>query len=110
MDLNNLFLLMAQPAEGQQGGGATQMIVFIVLIIVVFYFFMIRPQQKRQKKMQNFRDALKKGDKIVTIGGIHGKIMEVQENTFTIEVEDGAKLKIDKAAVAVDANEVNAKK
>ena len=71
---------------------------------------MIRPQSKRQKQMQNFRDALKKGDKIVTIGGIHGKIAEVEETTFTIEAEGGCKLKIDKAAVAVDANELNKQK
>lgn len=112
MNLDFLFLLQAAgegaPA-GQGGGGGYQMIIFILLIIVVFYFFMIRPQQKKQKQMQNFRDSLKKGDKVVTIGGIHGKIVNSDETTFTIEVEDGVKLKIDKAAVAVDANAVNKK-
>jgi len=54
--------------------------------------------------MQNFRDTLKRGDKIVTIGGIHGKITDVQEGTFIIEVEDGNKLRIEKAAVAIDPN------
>ena len=104
--MNTLFLLEAAPSnEGFLGGGG-QMFIFIALIILVFYFFMIRPQQKKQKQMQNFREALKKGDKIVTIGGIHGKIASVDETTFTIEVEDGVKLKIDKAAVAVDANEI----
>lgn len=101
---------MAQPAgQGGGGGGAAQMIIFLVLIIVVFYFFMIRPQQKKQKQMQNFRDSLKKGDKIVTIGGIHGKILNTDETTFVIEVEDGTKLRIDKNAVAVDEREVNKK-
>lgn len=107
MNFNSLFLLQAQ--EGAQSGGGYQMIIFILLIIVVFYFFMIRPQQKKQKQMQNFRDSLKKDDKIVTIGGIHGKIVSSDEKTFTIEVADGVKLKIDKAAVAVDANEINKK-
>jgi preprotein translocase subunit YajC len=80
------------------------MILMIAAIIFVFYFFMIRPNQKKQKQMQNFRDTLKRGDKIVTIGGIHGKIADVQEGTFIIEVEDGTKLKIEKAAVTVDQN------
>ena len=100
------FLLLAQPPqEGETGsGGGWTTLVMIGAIILVFYFFMIRPQQKKQKQMTNFRDALKRGDKIVTIGGIHGKITDVQETTFIIEVEDGTKLKIEKAAVAVDPN------
>ena len=104
---NLLFLLFAQKPEGGEGasGGMSSMFIFLLLIIVVFYFFMIRPQQKKQKKIQQFRDTLKKGDKIVTIGGIHGKIVEVQETTFTIEVESGTKFKIEKAAVAVDSTE-----
>ncbi len=96
-------LLMAQPAGGEQpAGGGMQMLVFFGLMILIFYFFMIRPQQKKAKKMQSFREALKRGDKIVTIGGIHGKIADVQEKTFTIEVEDGTKFKIEKAAIALD--------
>jgi preprotein translocase subunit YajC len=105
MNLIN-FLLFAQPAqEGENsGGGGYTMLLMIGAIILVFYFFMIRPQQKKQKQMQNFRDALKRGDKIVTIGGIHGKITDVHDTTFTIEVGDGIKLTIEKAAVAVDPN------
>ena len=100
------FLLLAQPPqEGETGSGSGMMTLLMIgAIILVFYFFMIRPQQKKQKQMTNFRDALKRGDKIVTIGGIHGKITDVQETTFIIEVEDGTKLKIEKAAVAVDPN------
>ena len=99
------FLLMAPAnADGKSGGSGMTMLLMIGGIILVFYFFMIRPQQKKQKQMQNFRDALKRGDKIITIGGIHGKITDVQEGTFIIEVEDGTKLKIEKAAVAIDPN------
>jgi len=100
------FLLMApQKGEGTEGGGSNMtMLLMIGAIILVFYFFMIRPQQKKQKQMANFRDSLKRGDKIVTIGGIHGKITDVQEGTFIIEVEDGTKLRIEKAAVAIDPN------
>ena len=99
------FLLLAQPAgEDGGGGGGMSMLFMLGAIILVFYFFMIRPQQKKQKQIQSFREALKRGDKIITIGGIHGKITDVQETTFTIEVGDGTKLTIEKAAVAVDPN------
>ena len=64
------------------------------------YFFMIRPQIKKQKKAENYRDSLKKGDKIVTIGGIHGKVVEVSKNTFTIDTGFDRKLKIEKSAVS----------
>lgn len=104
--MNNLFLLMQQGPNNQQGGGSGwTMLIFFGLIIIVFYFFMIRPQQKKQKKLQEARNALGKGDKIVTIGGIHGKIVDVQDTTFIIEVEDGTKMKIEKAAVAIDGND-----
>lgn len=100
---------MAQPAEGQQGGGGWQMLIFFVAIILIFWLFMIRPQQKRQKKVQEAREALKKGDQVVTIGGIHGKICEVQDTAFIIEVDEGVKLKVEKAAIAIDENGANKK-
>ena len=100
------FLLFAPANTGEEGGGGGGMSMLLMLgaIILVFYFFMIRPQQKKQKQMQNYRNELKRGDKIVTIGGIHGKITDVQETTFVIEVGDGVKVTIEKAAVAVDPN------
>ena len=99
-------LLFAQPAaNGAKGGGGYSMLIFLGLMILVFYFFMIRPQQKKQKQVQQFRENLKKGDKIVTIGGIHGKISDVQEGTFTIEIADNVKVTIEKAAVAIDGND-----
>ena len=99
-------LLFAQPAaNGAKGGSGYSMLIFLGLMILVFYFFMIRPQQKKQKQVQQFRENLKKGDKIVTIGGIHGKISDVQEGTFTIEIADNVKVSIEKAAVAIDGND-----
>lgn len=74
----------------------------LILIILVFYLFFIRPQMRKQKQLRQFREALKKGDKIITIGGIHGKIVEEQERTFTIEVEGGNRLRIERSAVAMD--------
>lgn len=76
----------------------------LVLIIVVFYFFMIRPQLKKTKEQKKFRENIKVGDKIVTIGGIHGKISDVGETTFMITVEGGVKLKIEKSAISMDAS------
>ena len=75
-----------------------QQIIMLVLIIVVFYFFMIRPQMKKQKELKKFRESLTVGDKVVTIGGIHGKILEVAETTMVISTESG-KLRLDKSAV-----------
>jgi preprotein translocase subunit YajC len=97
---------MAPPAGGQTGGGGmASSLIFLVLIFVVFYFFFIRPQVKRQKDQKKFREGLAKGQKIVTIGGIHGRIVEMQETTCTIEVEGGVKLRIEKSAVAADAQD-----
>lgn len=100
MNLLNV-LLMAPP----QGGGAQNPIMSflpIIMIIVVFYFFMIRPQMKKAKEQKKFRENLKKGDRVVTIGGLHGKIADVQETTFIIETEGGIKLKFEKSAVSMD--------
>jgi preprotein translocase subunit YajC len=71
----------------------------IVLMIGVFYFFMIRPQMKKQKELKKFREALKPGDKVVTIGGIHGKILEISDATVLIQSE-GTKIRLDKAAIS----------
>lgn len=79
-------------------GGANQL-VMIVLMIGVFYFFMIRPQMKKQKELKKFREGLKAGDKIVTIGGIHGKILEISDTTVLIQSE-GTKLRLEKSAVS----------
>ena len=99
-------LLFAQPAaNGAKGGGGYSMLIFLGLMILVFYFFMIRPQQKKQKQIKEFRENIKRGDKIITIGGIHGKIVDVQDATFTVEISDNVKITIEKAAVAIDGNE-----
>lgn len=97
------FLLFMPPAEGSESGGLMSFLP-LVLIVLVFYLFFIRPQMKKSKDQRKFREAIKKGDKIVTIGGIHGKIIEVQEKTFTIEVEGQNRLKVEKSAVAMDSS------
>jgi preprotein translocase subunit YajC len=106
MNLLSIFL-MSQP-QGEGSGWAS--LLPLVLIFVVFYFFMIRPQMKKAKEAKKFRENIKKGDKIITIGGIHGKIVDVNDATFIIEVEDGIKLKIEKTAVATDPSLIGQQK
>lgn len=96
------FIMLMAPQEGQEGGG-TSFFIMILLMIVVFYFFMIRPQMKKTKEQKKFREGLKKGDKIVTIGGIHGKVLEVKETTLIIETEGQGRLRIEKSAASADS-------
>jgi preprotein translocase subunit YajC len=92
---------MAPQGQGAQQNGWLSFLP-LVLIIVVFYFFFIRPQMKRSKDQKKFKESLQKGQKIITIGGIHGRIVEIQETTVTIEVENSVRLRIEKTAVAMD--------
>jgi preprotein translocase subunit YajC len=77
-----------------------------LLIMVVFYFFLIRPQMKRQKELKNFRESLKKGDHIITAGGIYGKINNISDNVITIDAGNNVLLKVDKSAVLRDTSDV----
>jgi preprotein translocase subunit YajC len=77
----------------------------LVLIMVVFYFFMIRPQMKKQKELKKFRENLAVGDKVVTIGGIHGKVLEITDTTVLINSE-GSKIRIEKSAVSQSAADI----
>jgi len=100
MELLNILLMgMGPEATGEDGGGGYSQFVFLFVIIIVFYFFFIRPQTKKAKDERKFREALKKGDKIITLGGVHGKIIEVSETTVIIEVENQGRLKIEKSAI-----------
>jgi preprotein translocase subunit YajC len=100
--MTNFILLQAAAAAPSGMMGSITSFLPLVLIVVVFYFFMIRPQMKKQKDAKKFMAEIKKGDKIITIGGIHGKIAEVSDTTFIIEVEGGNRLKISKTAVSMD--------
>ena len=96
----NTFTLL-QAAQPAQGGG-WQMWVMLLLIFVVMWFFMIRPQRKQQKELQAFRDGLKKGDKVVTIGGIYGTVCEIKDATVLIEVDNNVKIRVSKQALVKD--------
>ncbi len=96
-------LLMGQPAGGATGQ-SNALITFLplILVFVVFYFFMIRPQMKKQKEMNNYRNSLKKGDKVITTGGIYGRVNEVKDNYVMIDAGGDVKLKVDKSALLKD--------
>ena len=79
--------------------------VMLILIFVVMWFFMIRPQRKQQKELEKFRNGLKKGDKIVTIGGIYGMVEEIKDKTVLIKVDENTKLKVDKNSLVSDFTE-----
>lgn len=86
----------------QAQGGGYQTLIMFGLIALVMYFFMIRPQMKKSKEQKKFRSAISKGDKIVTIGGIHGRIKDVNETTVMIETDGGAKMRIEKSAISLE--------
>jgi preprotein translocase subunit YajC len=98
-------ILMSAPQPGQQSSPWSSLIP-LLLIMVVFYFFLIRPQMKRQKELKSFREALKKGDHIITAGGIYGKINNISDNVITIDVGNNVLLKVDKSAVLRDTTDV----
>jgi preprotein translocase subunit YajC len=96
-------LLMGQPAGSTQGQSNTWVtLIPLLLLFVVFYFFMIRPQMKKQKEMTNYRSSLKKGDKVITNGGIYGRITEIKDNYVMMDAGGDVKLKVDKSALLKD--------
>ena len=96
----NIILLQA----GNGSGGGSFQILFFVAIAAIFYFFMIRPQQKKQKDQKKFIQEVKKGDQVVTIGGIHGKVISVNDMTIILEVDRGAKITFEKSSVSLEAS------
>jgi len=98
------YLLMA-PQTGTDANPFTAFLP-LILIMVVFYFFMIRPQVKKQKELKKFRESLAKGDKVVTTGGIYGKVAEIKDNYVLLQVDDNVKLRVDKSAVVKDISDV----
>jgi preprotein translocase subunit YajC len=97
-------LLMMQP-QGQEQNPLMSFLP-LLLIVVVFYFFMIRPQMKRQKEVRKFRESLAKGDKVITTGGIYGRIIEVKETSVILEIATGVQIKVDKNGIVKDLTDV----
>ena len=105
--MTSLLQAAAGAAPAATGGGASVWIM-LILIFAVMYLFMIRPQRKQQKEMEKFRSELKKGDKVVTAGGIYGTIAEVQDKTVLLKVDGEVKLRVDKASLQKDYSEQSA--
>ncbi len=93
------FLLMAQPQGGNPTDSLISTLIMFALIIGIFYFMILRPQQKRQKERQKMLEAVKKGDKVVTAGGLHGTVAGLDEKTVLLQVADNVKMKFDRSAV-----------
>lgn len=96
-----MFLSVLMQAAGGSSGWSTM--VLMVLMIGIMYMFMIRPQTKKANEEKKFVESLQKGDKVVTIGGIHGKITDVQETTFTLEIDNNVRVKVERKAVSGEA-------
>lgn len=100
----NAILLQAQ------GGNQWTSFIFFGAIILVFYFFMIRPQQKKAKEQKKFVEEIKRGDYVVTIGGAHGNIAELEGDTFILEVEKGGRIRFNKSAISMESTRAASKK
>ena len=87
---------------GGTGSNPVPTLLLFGALFIVFYFFMIRPQTKKAKDQKNFINEIKKGDKVVTIGGVHGKVVRVDDDTFLVEVDSNTKLRIEKSVISMD--------
>ncbi len=104
MNILTIFLLQANAAAPKAGGGYSMLIV-LALIFVVMWLFMIRPQKKKQKELDEFRNNLKRGDKVITVGGIYGTVDEVKENKILIEIDKDVKIFVDKSSLVKDPSD-----
>jgi len=98
--ISEAYALGTNPAAGGQGGSQYMSIIMLVAIVGIFYFLMIRPQQKRAKEHKNFLANLKKGDKIITSGGLYGTITGITDDSITIEIAEKVRVKVEKGTVA----------
>ena len=105
MNILTFTLLQAAPAGQAPAGGGSMFWVMIIAMFVIMWFFMIRPQRKQQKELEKFRNSLKRGDKVVTIGGIYGVVDEIKERQVIIKVDGDTKLKVDKNSLVKDFTE-----
>lgn len=94
-----------QPQGGDSGGGFASTIIMFALIILIFYFMILRPQKKRQKEREQLLNSIKKGDKIITIGGVHGTVVGVEEKTVLVQVADNVKVKFERSAISTITKE-----
>lgn len=99
------YILMAQPAEGAESN-PLGMFLPLIAILVIFWVFMIRPQAKRQKELRKFRESIQKGDKVITNGGIYGKVAGLKDNAVILQVDENTKLTVDKNSIIKDPSDL----
>jgi preprotein translocase subunit YajC len=99
--MNTFLLAMQPPAQGGEGGSIWSMVLMFGSIIAIFYFMIIRPQQKRAKERTVLLDSIKKGDKIITAGGIHGTVIGIEDKTVLVQIADNVKVKLERSSVSV---------
>ena len=100
-----LLTLLDAAAPAQQGGVAS-MWIMLILIFVIMWLFMIRPQRKQQKELEKFRSELKKGDKVITAGGIYGTVAEIQDTNILMKIDGDVKIRVDKSSIMRDTTDV----
>jgi len=105
MNLMTAYFMQATPAGGATGGGL--MWIFLIAMFVIMYFFMIRPQNKKQKEIANFRKSLQVNQKVITAGGIHGIIKEINDTDVILEIASNVKIRIDKNSIFAAASDAN---
>ena len=103
------FIYLQSTPAGQGSPNMITGLLPLLLVFVVFYFFMIRPQMRKQKELTSYRNAISKGDKIITTGGIYGKVVDVSENVITIEIANDVKVRVDKNAILKDPTDIQTK-
>ena len=109
--MNLLHILLQAPPvpESSPGMGSYPGILMLVAMVAIFYFLMIRPQQRKQKELQRSREAMKNGDKVITAGGIHGRIKEISDTSILIEVADGVRIRVEKSSVYSSPEDIQQK-
>ncbi len=99
--MKSIIIAMAPAQQGQGGGEIYSTVLMFGIIIAIFYFMIVRPQQKKQKERQAMLDAVKKGDKVITAGGIHGTVVGLEEKNVLVEIADNVKVKVEKSHLTV---------
>ena len=105
--MNSIFTILQTQAAGNAGGsGSWSFLIMMLLMFLIMWLFMIRPQRKQQKELEKFRSELKKGDKVITAGGIYGTIAEIEERTVLLKVDGEVKIRVDKTSIVKDTTSV----
>ena len=99
--MKSMLLAMAPPSGGHGGGDFMTTILMFAVIIAIFYFMILRPQQKRQKERAKLLESMKKGDKVVTAGGLHGTIVGIEDKTLLLQIADNVKVKVERSSISV---------